>query len=171
MWEESQQSVSLLHPQMAASALLQRMLPRIHPSCAAASRLSLLGNASHEGHVHLLQRETQTENKKKSGGYWAEIQLDRPERRNALTGGMMASLGACVYSLALATTVSENEEEEEGRRMEGIVLRGSGGFFCSGSDLTLLTLSSMDDASTMVDYMQVRVKARDRCYRGRRKRR
>jgi enoyl-CoA hydratase/carnithine racemase len=107
-----------------------------------------------------LERETQAEKKAtQAGGYWAEIQLDRPQRRNALTGGMMASLGACVYTLA---TTSASENKRNGGRMEGIVLRGSGGFFCSGSDLTLLTMSSMDDADTMVNYMQVRVKSHNR---------
>jgi 2-(1,2-epoxy-1,2-dihydrophenyl)acetyl-CoA isomerase len=53
----------------------------------------------------------------------AVITMDRPERRNALTGDMLAGLGA---SLAVAET-------DESVRC--VVLTGAGGAFCAGGDV------------------------------------
>ncbi|HEX3919321.1 MAG TPA: enoyl-CoA hydratase/isomerase family protein [Caulobacteraceae bacterium] len=53
---------------------------------------------------------------------WGELVLDRPARRNAITGPMVAALRAGLASLT-----------EAGSRV--VLLRGEGGAFCSGLDL------------------------------------
>ena len=54
---------------------------------------------------------------------WAELILNRPERKNAITGPLGVDLAACVEQL--------NEDEA----VAAVVLRGAGGAFCSGLDL------------------------------------
>jgi len=54
---------------------------------------------------------------------WAEVVLDRPQRKNALTGPLAVQLKDAVIRL--------NGDEE----IAAIVLRGEGGSFCSGIDL------------------------------------
>lgn len=56
-------------------------------------------------------------------GRRADIILNRPERRNAVTGPMAGALGSAVEQLSQDDSVG------------GIVLRGAGGAFCSGLDL------------------------------------
>ena len=50
------------------------------------------------------------------------IRLDRPEKRNALTRGMLGRLEEACASL-------------NGSETRAVVMRGSGGFFCAGMDL------------------------------------
>ena len=57
---------------------------------------------------------------------WASVVLNRPHRKNAITGPLMDQLVDAVTSLSADTTVA------------AIVLRGEGGAFCSGVDLTEL---------------------------------
>jgi enoyl-CoA hydratase/carnithine racemase len=57
---------------------------------------------------------------------WATLVLDRPHRKNALTGPMMDQLTAAVTSLSEDTSVA------------AIVIRGEDGALCSGVDLTEL---------------------------------
>lgn len=57
---------------------------------------------------------------------WAEVVLNRPERRNAITGPL---------SDALCATITRLGQDD---RVAAIVLRGAGGSFCSGVDLTAL---------------------------------
>lgn len=52
-----------------------------------------------------------------------ELILNRPERRNALTGPMVADLAAALGSVASQAEVSV------------VIMRGEGGAFCSGLDL------------------------------------
>ena len=54
---------------------------------------------------------------------WAELVLDRPERRNAITGPLGEDLAAALGALA----------GDDGVRL--VLLRGAGGAFCSGLDL------------------------------------
>lgn len=54
---------------------------------------------------------------------WSEIILDRPERKNALTGPLASGLLAAIESLSA----------DEATRV--ILIRGNGGAFCSGLDL------------------------------------
>jgi enoyl-CoA hydratase/carnithine racemase len=56
-------------------------------------------------------------------GSWGELVMNRPERKNAITGTMGAAMADCLA--------------EVGRRpdMQALVLRGAGGAFCSGLDL------------------------------------
>jgi enoyl-CoA hydratase/carnithine racemase len=57
---------------------------------------------------------------------WASVVLNRPHRKNAITGPLMDQLGDAVTSLSADTSVA------------AIVIRGEGGAFCSGVDLTEL---------------------------------
>ena len=202
----------------ASAAVLQRMLARLKPPSAAAAQLSRLGRGANEGAVRFRPIAAEATTREAAQGHsqererepsplWAEISLDRPERRNALTGGMMRALGESVHVLAQAvlrpveppgggggggggnpsssssSPLSSSSSSPSSRPSlwprgsshslppncagpgaepllgfspAGVVLRGAGGFFCSGSDLDLLTAASQDDAATMVDYMQVR---------------
>ncbi|MEM7099472.1 MAG: enoyl-CoA hydratase/isomerase family protein [Pseudomonadota bacterium] len=58
-----------------------------------------------------------------AGNGWAEVVLNRPERKNAITGPLGADLAAAIIE-AGAT-----------RGVNAILLRGAGGAFCSGLDL------------------------------------
>jgi enoyl-CoA hydratase/carnithine racemase len=55
---------------------------------------------------------------------WAEIVLSRPERKNAITGPLGRALAAALDAMAEDDTVNL------------VLLRGAGGAFCSGLDLT-----------------------------------
>ncbi|MEZ5657004.1 MAG: enoyl-CoA hydratase/isomerase family protein [Burkholderiaceae bacterium] len=68
-------------------------------------------------------------------GAVAEIVLNRPERRNALTEPMRIALNQAVRSVSADDSVSV------------IVLRGAGGAFCSGIDLKALNESGPDPAA------------------------
>ncbi len=54
---------------------------------------------------------------------WAELVLNRPERKNAITGPFGEALSACANEL--------NGDDD----VRVVVLRGAGGAFCSGLDL------------------------------------
>lgn len=54
---------------------------------------------------------------------WAELVLNRPERRNAIDGPLAAALAAHLHDLQGDTSV------------RAVVLRGAGGAWCSGLDL------------------------------------
>ncbi len=57
---------------------------------------------------------------------WASVVLNRPHRKNAITGPLADAVAGAVDELSADTGVA------------GIVLRGAGGSFCSGVDLTEL---------------------------------
>jgi len=57
---------------------------------------------------------------------WAEIVIDRPERRNSLIPPLTGEITAAIASLDSRDDVS------------AIILRGDGGYFCSGIDLKAL---------------------------------
>ncbi|MEM7079740.1 MAG: enoyl-CoA hydratase/isomerase family protein [Pseudomonadota bacterium] len=54
---------------------------------------------------------------------WAEVVMNRPERKNAITGPFGAALAECMAQAASSDNI----------RL--VVLRGAGGAFCSGLDL------------------------------------
>jgi enoyl-CoA hydratase/carnithine racemase len=56
-------------------------------------------------------------------GNWAELVMNRPERKNAITGPMGVAMTECLAAV--------NEDES----IQVILLRGAGGAFCSGLDL------------------------------------
>ena len=58
-----------------------------------------------------------------AGGVWAEVVLNRPERKNAITGPLGVGLAERVNAL--------NADDE----VQAIMLRGEDGAFCSGLDL------------------------------------
>ena len=58
-----------------------------------------------------------------AGGVWAEVVLNRPERKNAITGPLGVGLAKGINELAADDQV------------QAIMLRGEGGAFCSGLDL------------------------------------
>lgn len=63
----------------------------------------------------------------------AELVLNRPQRRNALTGPLAAELVSAIESLAEDETISV------------VLLRGAGGAFCSGLDLKEFGLDPQPD--------------------------
>jgi enoyl-CoA hydratase/carnithine racemase len=74
--------------------------------------------------------------KKRSGGEWAEITLNRPQKGNALTLPMLDEIESHVQRLKTA------------RNIRALVLRGNGRFFCTGGDIEAwgaLTASEMYD--------------------------
>ncbi|MEZ5649470.1 MAG: enoyl-CoA hydratase/isomerase family protein [Burkholderiaceae bacterium] len=77
-------------------------------------------------------------------GAIAEIVLNRPERRNALTEPMRIALCEAVRSVSADDAVSV------------VVLRGAGGAFCSGIDLKALNESGPDPAARQA-WMDVQV--------------
>ncbi|MBL6689021.1 MAG: enoyl-CoA hydratase/isomerase family protein [Pseudomonadales bacterium] len=64
--------------------------------------------------------------KTKTHDGWAEIILNRPERRNSLIPPLAAEIQTAIEHL--------NRDEN----IAAIVLRGEGGYFCSGIDLKAL---------------------------------
>lgn len=54
---------------------------------------------------------------------WASVVLNRPERKNAITGPLADAVAEALEALSADTSVA------------GLVLRGAGGSFCSGVDL------------------------------------
>lgn len=58
------------------------------------------------------------------GGCWGEIVLNRPERKNAITGPLGAGLTSAL------------EDLQSDQAIQAILLRGAEGAFCSGLDLT-----------------------------------
>ena len=57
------------------------------------------------------------------GGGWAEMVLNRPERKNAITGPLGSELAEVVTEAGTIDGVNV------------LLLRGAGGAFCSGLDL------------------------------------
>ncbi|XP_034256880.1 ethylmalonyl-CoA decarboxylase-like [Thrips palmi] len=73
----------------------------------------------------------------------AEITLDHPNKRNAMSGLMMVQLGEIVKAL---------ENWTEGK---GVLLRGEGSIFCSGGDLDFAKASAgAEGGFKMACYMQ-----------------
>ena len=58
-----------------------------------------------------------------AGGVWAEVVLNRPVRKNAITGPL---------GIALAESINALNADQQ---VQAIMLRGEGGAFCSGLDL------------------------------------
>ncbi|HEY5647649.1 MAG TPA: enoyl-CoA hydratase/isomerase family protein [Pseudomonadales bacterium] len=56
-------------------------------------------------------------------GSWAELVMNRPERKNAITGTLGRAMAACLDQV-------QNDQD-----IQALVLRGAGGAFCSGLDL------------------------------------
>ncbi|MEL6233932.1 MAG: crotonase/enoyl-CoA hydratase family protein [Pseudomonadota bacterium] len=68
-------------------------------------------------------------------GHVAEVVLNRPDKGNALDGAMFAALADTGRSLARDAD------------LRAVVLRGSGGHFCTGIDLSALQGGLMDNAA------------------------
>ncbi|MEQ8860939.1 MAG: enoyl-CoA hydratase/isomerase family protein [Pseudomonadales bacterium] len=64
---------------------------------------------------------------------WAEVILNRPERRNAITGPLGTALDAAL------TALSGDPE------VRAVLLRGAGGAFCSGLDLKAFNADPVPD--------------------------
>ncbi len=54
----------------------------------------------------------------------ARITLNRPERRNALSGGLLTELAAALW------------DADDDKRVHSVILRGAGTAFCAGYDIT-----------------------------------
>jgi enoyl-CoA hydratase/carnithine racemase len=75
----------------------------------------------------------------RNGAIWAEIELNRPAKANALTMWMIA---------ALADVIAEIESD---RDVRAVVLRGCGRFFCAGGDIQVWgSLSPQDMAERWI---------------------
>ena len=59
----------------------------------------------------------------KAGGCWGEVMLNRPERKNAITGPFGEQLADAL------------EELQQDQQVQALLLHGAGGAFCSGLDL------------------------------------
>jgi methylglutaconyl-CoA hydratase len=64
------------------------------------------------------------------------VTLNRPEKRNAMSGEMIADLAACAAELEADDTV------------RAVVLRGAGSMFCAGGDLNWMRAQIDADAET-----------------------
>lgn len=71
-----------------------------------------------------------------------ELVLDRPEKRNAMSGKMMVEFRDCV------------EELENWHEGKGLILRGNGCNFCSGADLHFAKVSTSQDGLEMSKWMR-----------------
>jgi len=58
-----------------------------------------------------------------AGGCWGEVMLNRPERKNAITGPFGEQLADAL------------EELQQDQQVQALLLHGAGGAFCSGLDL------------------------------------
>nr|CAD7572482.1 unnamed protein product [Timema californicum] len=73
----------------------------------------------------------------------ATLCLNHPEKKNAISGQMMADLEDSVNTL------------ERWSRGKGVILYGSNGMFCSGGDLDMVRqISNPDDGYRMASFMQ-----------------
>jgi hypothetical protein len=90
-----------------------------------------------EGSVHL-----------KIEGNLAYIQLDNPKKKNAVSGKMM-------YELAVAIDKLLSKRAEGDQTIVGLIYRGSGKFFSSGADITLVkeVLNTPETGVAMSDFM------------------
>ena len=64
-----------------------------------------------------------SKHKTEDGGCWGEVMMNRPERKNAITGP---------FGEQLAQAFEELQQDSE---VQTILLYGAGGAFCSGLDL------------------------------------
>jgi len=72
----------------------------------------------------------------------ATVTLNHPQKRNALSGGMMMDLGLVTHELSTW------------RGGIGVVLKGAGSHFCSGGDLDLVkNIANSVDGLLMANYM------------------
>lgn len=69
----------------------------------------------------------------------AELVLDRPHKRNAVTLAMMAEMSRVVADVAVRDDV------------RALVIRGEGPDFCAGEDLAGLRVHTVDEARTYLD--------------------
>jgi Enoyl-CoA hydratase/isomerase len=75
----------------------------------------------------------------RDGAIWAEIELNRPEKANALTMPMVAALADAIGAI------------ESDREVRAVVLRGRGRFFCAGGDIAAWgSLSPQDMADRWI---------------------
>jgi enoyl-CoA hydratase/carnithine racemase len=77
----------------------------------------------------------------KDHGTWAEVVLNRPERKNAITGPLGQALSDCLA------------EANENDAIQVLLLRGEGGAFCSGLDLKFFNADPAPD--WLGDFQQI----------------
>jgi len=68
-------------------------------------------------------------------GAVAELVLDAPQRRNALTAGMASQLAGAL------------DRVESDEQIGALVIRGAGGSFCAGADLSAISAAGSDPAA------------------------
>lgn len=74
-------------------------------------------------------------------GSWAELVLNRPDRKNAITGPLGQALAACL------------EEAKSDPALQVVLLRGEGGALCSGLDLKAFNADPPPD--WLPDFQQI----------------
>jgi enoyl-CoA hydratase/carnithine racemase len=76
-----------------------------------------------------------------SGAVWAEVVLNRPEHKNAITGPL---------GLGLVQSINMLNADEQ---VQSIMLRGEGGAFCSGLDLDAFNASP--EPEWLADFQEI----------------
>jgi len=71
-----------------------------------------------------------------------ELQLNRPEQRNALTDAMIDTLHETVV------------QAQENAEISALVIRGNGGYFCAGADLGAMANPTNPDLDALKEIAQ-----------------
>ncbi|EKU28530.1 enoyl-CoA hydratase [Alcaligenes sp. HPC1271] len=80
-------------------------------------------------------------------GHWLEVILDRPERRNALTGPMYEELADII------------DQANQNQKYRALILTGAGEHFCAGNDISELSNVRNSDMPPPIKFLRSLVQA------------
>ena len=80
-------------------------------------------------------------------GHWLEVILDRPERRNALTGPMYEELADII------------DQADQNQKYRALILTGAGEHFCAGNDISELSNVRNSDMPPPIKFLRSLVQA------------
>lgn len=80
-------------------------------------------------------------------GLWLEVILDRPERRNALTGPMYEELAEII------------DQANQNQKYRALILTGAGEHFCAGNDISELSNVRSNTEPPPIKFLRSLVKA------------
>lgn len=80
-------------------------------------------------------------------GHWLEVILDRPERRNALTGPMYEELADII------------DQANQNQKYRALTLTGAGEHFCAGNDISELSNVRNSDMPPPIKFLRSLVQA------------
>ncbi len=80
-------------------------------------------------------------------GHWLEVILDRPERRNALTGPMYEELADII------------DQADQNQKYRALILTGAGEHFCAGNDISELSNVRSSTEPPPIKFLRSLVKA------------